>query len=210
VEPSADARPDWVALAGAALTVALHFVLQARGPSLAFIVGACLFWACFVAVRAHRDTGVFRRWGFRTDNLAGASLGPALLFVFVAGCFALYAAWRGAIAFRPHALWLFLLYPFWGLIQQFVALAIVVSNLEKFPRLGQRRVLVLLAGAVLFGLVHAPDPLAVAATFALELALIPLYLRWRNLWPLGVVHGWLGGLFYLWILERDLWAEHFA
>ena len=47
----------------------------------------------------------------------------------------------------------------------------------------------------------------VVATFVLELVIVPLYLWQRNLWPLGVLHGWLGGLFYLWVENRDLWVE---
>jgi hypothetical protein len=42
-QPSEPPPPDWVALAGAAGTVALHFLLQAKGPNPVFIAGACLF-----------------------------------------------------------------------------------------------------------------------------------------------------------------------
>jgi hypothetical protein len=48
------------------------------------------------------------------------------------------------------------------------------------------------------------------ATFGLGLVYIPLYLRYRNLWPLGFYHGWLGTLFYLWVLGRDPWVETFG
>ena len=50
----------------------------------------------------------------------------------------------------------------------------------------------------------------VVATFLLELAIVPLFLLYRNLWPLGLLHGWLGGLFYLWVEGRDLWVERFG
>jgi hypothetical protein len=61
-----------------------------------------------------------------------------------------------------------------------------------------------------FGLVHALNFRLVAATFLLELLIVPLYLKHRNLWPLAVLHGWLGGLFYLWVEDRDLWVERFG
>ena len=48
------------------------------------------------------------------------------------------------------------------------------------------------------------------ATAALEMAVIPLYWRFCNLWPLGVLHGWLGALFYLWVLNTDMWELTFA
>jgi uncharacterized protein len=200
-------RPDWFALAAAAVTVALHFLLQARGPNLAFIVGSGLFWALFVAAHAWRDRGVFRGWGFRVDNLGPASLPAVLLFVVTAAGMAAYAAVQGFLRL-PADLWpILLLYPAWGLVQQFLSLAIVLANLERTASLGRRKALLVLLGATLFALVHVPDPWLVAAAFALELAVIALYLRWRNLWTLGVLHGWLGGFFYLWVLNRDLWQE---
>jgi hypothetical protein len=203
-------RPDWLALAGVVVTIALNFLLQARGPNPYFMASACLFWAAFVIVRARQNPGVLRAWGFRADNLARASVLPALLFPVIAAAFAVYAYLQGHLRFPPHALPLFLLYPVWGIIQQFLALGIVVNNLGQIEGLRQRPVLVTLIAAVIFGAVHADDLRLAAGTFALELVIVPLYLRDRNLWPLGVLHGWVGGLFYLWVLNRDLWAENFG
>ena len=62
---------------------------------------------------------------------------------------------------------------------------------------------VFVAPALVFGLLHAIDWRLVLATFLLELVIVPLYLRHRNLWPLGLLHGWLGGLFYLWVLKAN-------
>jgi hypothetical protein len=204
------ARPDWIALAGVLVTIALHFVLQARGPNPYFMAGACLFWVGFVIVRARQQPGIIRTWGFRADNLARASVLPALLFLVVAAAFAVYAHVQGHFRFPLHQLGLFLLYPVWGITQQFLALGIVVSNLERIEVLRGRPALVVLIAAVIFGAVHADDLRIAAGTAALELVLVPLYLRDRNLWPLGVLHGWVGGLFYLWVLNRDLWVENFG
>src|SRR5262249_3651643 len=156
----------------------------------------------FVVVRARQHPGIIRAWGFRADNLARASVLPALLFVIIAAAFAVYAHFKGHLRFPLHQLGLFLLYPVWAFIQQFLALCIVGNNLERIDGLEQRPALVTLIAAVLFGAVHADDLRLAAGTFALELVLVPLYLRDRNLWPLGVLHGWVGGLFYLWVLNR--------
>jgi hypothetical protein len=202
--------PDWVGLLGVVLSVALHLVLQAKGPNPFFIVGACLFWAGFVALRAWRDRGAFRRWGFRADNLLRASLLPLVVFVVTAAGFAGYAWRRGTLRRPGHLPLLLLLYPAWGVVQQFLALGIVLSSLELVPRVGRHRVVLAIGVAALFACVHFPDVLLMAATFLLELVIVPLYLRHRNLWPLGVLHGWLGALFYLWVLDRDLLVENFG
>jgi uncharacterized protein len=132
--------------------------------------------------------------------------------LFTAGALALgaYAYWQGRLWLPLYAVLLFLLYPVWGLIQQFLALGVAVQNLELVPVLSRQKWLLAVLSAVLFGAVHAPDLRVVAATFLLELILVPIFLRYRNLWPLGVVHGWLGMLFYLWGLGRDVVAESFG
>src|SRR5262249_13839795 len=153
--------PDWTALTGAAVTVAAHLVLQAAGPNLIFIGGACLFWAVFVFVRARRDRGAFRRWGFRAGNLATASPVPAVRLLLAAVVFAVYAHKHGTLHFPAHALLLLLIYPLWGLVQQFLALGIVVSNLERLPVLRRCPSALVFLGATVFGLIHAPDRLLV-------------------------------------------------
>jgi hypothetical protein len=209
---AAHARPDVLALMAVAVTVAVHLtlVLATGRPSPWFIGGACLFWTGYVIVRARQRPTILREWGFRRDNLARAALPAALVFVGTAACLAGYGAWAGTLRFPAHALPLFLVYPVWGVIQQFLALAIVVGNLERLSGLACRPGLVLLVGAVLFGAVHLYDVRLAAGTLVLELAAIPLYRACRNLWPLGVLHGWSGGLFYLWVLDCDLWMETFG
>src|SRR5262249_9091132 len=98
----------------------------------------------------------------------------------------------------------------WGVIQQFLALGVVVGNLERIRGLGERKPALVILCAVLFGLVHLYDIRLAVGTFLLELLLIPLYLKDRNIWPLGVLHAWLGVPFYLWVLKEDLWTYTFG
>jgi uncharacterized protein len=204
--------PDWFALAGIAITIAAHSILTAttKKSNPVFIVGACVFWIGFVFIRARQNKNAFRDWGFRADNLRQAVTIPAMLLGVLAGSFAGYAHFQGTLLFPLHTLLLFLFYPIWGLIQQFLALSIVVNNLERIPTLGRKKPLLVMVSAILFGMVHAYDIRLAAGTLFLELLIIPLYLKDRNLWPLGVLHGWIGVLFYLWVLNQDLWIETFG
>ncbi|HYT94716.1 MAG TPA: hypothetical protein VEL76_38725 [Gemmataceae bacterium] len=118
-------RPDWVALLGTAVTIALHLILAAtmEGPSVAFILGACVCWTGFIVVRVRQHKDAFRTWGFRMENLWQAAAIPALIFVVAAASLAGYAAFHGTLRFPPPTLLLFLVYPVWGVIQQFLAWA---------------------------------------------------------------------------------------
>jgi hypothetical protein len=199
-----------VALVGAAVTAVLSFTAIADAPGSVFIAGACLFWAGFVGVLAWQDRAAFRKWGFRAENLGPASALAAVVFVAGAAGLAALALWRDTFRFPAHALLLFPVYSIWGTIQQFLMLGVVTSNLERMEGLRQRKRLLVLMVAAIFGLLHAFNFRLVVATFLLELVIVPLYLAFRNLWPLGILHGWIGGLFYLWVENRDLWTERFG
>jgi len=202
--------PDRLALVAAVITAVLSVTPIADAPGSAFIGGACLFWAVFIVVRAWQDRGVFHQWGFRGDNFHQAAVPAAAVFFVGAAGLAALGWWRDQLRFPLHALPLFLVYSVWGLIQQFLMLGILTSNLERFDALRRRKALLVLAVALIFGMIHAFNPWLVLATFLLELMIVPLYLWHRNLWPLGLLHGWLGGLYYLWIEGRDLWQERFG
>src|SRR5688572_780503 len=95
--PRSDDSPDWVALVGTVVCIVLHIILDADKPFLPFIVGACVFWTGYIAVRVWRDRRVLGEWGFRTDNLLAASNLPLLLFTLVALGLAAFGAYQGTL-----------------------------------------------------------------------------------------------------------------
>ena len=194
-------------IAAVAMTGMLHPVfvewLHLRGV---FIALAAAGWGTYIALRIRRDRSLLAAWGFSRNNLAVAFKASGLLLAFSIALLAGVAASRGALQMHWHLAVLLVVYPIWGLLQQFLVQGMFVRNVAVEPRLVRPIVATLLA-ACLFGVVHLPDLLLTAATFAMGLAFTPIYLKWRNLWPLGLCHGWLGALFYFWILRRDPWQE---
>jgi len=207
---SATQTPDWVGLIAAILTGVIHLILGGDKPNGMFIVAVSVFWIGFIIVRVRQDRCVFRKWGFRSDNLRQALPIPAAFLAFSVVAMVVFAYFNDSLVFPATTIVLLLLYPLWGLTQQFLVLGIVVSSLESLEPLGKRPILLLPVGATVFGMVHLPNVILTAGTFGLGLVLVPLYLKYRNLWPLGFLHGWLGTLFYLWVLGRDPWLEAFG
>ena len=187
-----------------ALTAVLHVVfydvLHARGI---FIVVTILAWSTYFALRIRQAPDSRREYGLTTAGLRSSTI--ATLVVFLVGsaiCMAVALA-RGGLVLVPSMMIVALLYPIWGLLQQLLVQAMVVRNLA--PHIS--RPVVVVIAAILFGAVHLPDPTLTIATAALGGVLTVIFLRWRNIWPLGVCHGWLGVLFYYWVLHRDPWLE---
>lgn len=206
-EPArADRRARWeVAAVIATGSTHLFFeeVLHAKAP---FIALAAAGWLSYVVLRVRRDPGALRTWGFRLEGLGEAFVAPTLFSAAAAASIAALAAARGTLEANPHLLPILLLYPLWGITQQFLVQALVARNLEhRVPRCW-----LMLLVAALFAVVHAPDLVLMGATFLLGLFFTPMYLRRRNLIPLGLYHGVLGALVYFWVLGRDPWMEVFG
>ena len=87
------------------------------------------------------------------------------------------------------------------LVQQWLVQALVIDNLSVLCRVSLWGLVIL--GGLGFGLIHIEYPWLVVATGLLGGVYVVLFLWWRNLWPLAVVHGWLGSLFYPWVLGRN-------
>lgn len=163
-------------------------------------------WVTYVAVRA-RVSGVLAGWGLRRQGLRPATRAAAIACVVGAAATAGIGFARGTFVVDANLLPLLVLYPLWGWIQQLLTLGIVVGNLE---RLGVARPWLVAIAGLGFAAVHLPDWPLCGATLLLGLVCCALFLRFRNLWPLGVLHGWLGACFYRWVLARDPWAELLA
>ena len=187
---------------GAVLLTAGAFVVfhGFRCPSLCFIAPCVLLWGTHLARRVQRDRSVLRDWGLRLDNLEAASV-PCFAVASVAAvailAFRLGRGWRPV---PPSFVVILLLYPFWGIFQQFCVQALFVRNLET---LGVRRALIVPVTAVLFGLVHVRNEVLLGLCTAAGAVWTVLFLRWRNLIPIGLSHGWLGTLVYYFVLEKD-------
>ena len=205
----ANSRPRWGEVAAVAVTGVLHLVCKPLGLQGIYIVAAIVLWIGFVIMTAMRRPAVAREWGFRRDNLWPALQASAAFFLPVMLIMAVIAWSRGNLVVSSSLVAMLLLYPAWGLVQQFLVQALLVTNLAKGPLRG-RRVALIGVGGALFSVVHLGNGFLVLGAALIGAAFVALYLRYRNLWPLGLFHGWLATLFYLWLLERDKWAEVFG
>ena len=203
-------RRSWLELGAVSLTGLLFLGFVSVGGKGLFIGLASLSWIGYVFWRTRQDSHLWVMWGFHAENLGAAFFWPTIIFVIGVVLMAWYGTTNGRMLWSAHILVLLLLYPSWGILQQFLVQALGVANLVTlFP--GQSWLVAMPVGMILFSLVHYPDgwELMVATGF-MACVFIPCYLRDRNLWPLGLYHGWLGTFFYLWVLGRDPWVDIFG
>jgi len=194
-----------------AITGLLKFVmmdwLQMR---VFFICGACLFWLAYVLTAYKSDHAILKYWGFKKENFRKSLLIllPFTLVSIIAIVF--YAAYNEIFMLNWHIIPVFLLYPLWGLAQQFMTAGLIAGNLASIKNSQLKPFQVIFITSLIFGLVHYPRLSLMAFTFVMQLVFTLVYLRWRNLWALGLAHGWIATFLLFYALKRDLWIELFA
>ena len=199
----------WLEVLAVMMTGILHLVFKSFGAKGLFISLAGVSWVGYIIWRVRQDSSLWVKWGFQTKNLSAAFFWPTVIFVVGVTLMAWYGLANDRVLWQDHILFLLLLYPLWGILQQFLVQALGVANLMAlFPKQGW--MVAMPVGIVLFAIIHFPNGLLMIATGLMAGLFIPCYLRDRNLWPLGLYHGWLGTFFYLWVLGKDPWVSVFG
>lgn len=175
---------------------------------LIFILMMFAFWGFYIIKRIKQSPGSLKLWGFRTDNFKSV-LKKVLPFavISIAGCIAI-GYYRDTINVHWHIVPLLFLYPIFGTLQQFLLMALVAGNLQDLNRF--RNHTIILLSSTLFGLLHYPYWWLVIGTFLLALFYSYIYLKSRNLYVLGILHGWLGAIFYYTVVDKDPFIEVFG
>jgi hypothetical protein len=199
----------WLEFLAVVTTGLLHLVFKSLGAKGLFIALASVSWVGYIVWQVRQDPSKWVPWGFQTKNLSSSFFLPTVIFVVGVSLMAWYGLANGCVLWQGHILLLLLLYPLWGILQQFLVQALGVANLMAlFPTQGW--MVAMPVGIVLFAVIHFPNGLLMLATGLMAALFIPCYLRDRNLWPLGLYHGWLGTFFYLWVLGKDPWIAVFG
>jgi membrane protease YdiL (CAAX protease family) len=182
-------------------------VAQRPGLHLAFVLGTIAAWLAYVLLRWKADPSVLARWGFSFRGLASGFLefGPVALAALTA-C-VLWGLLRGTAVWNLRLAGLLVLYPFWGLVQQFLVVALLARNLWETGWGKKRRSAAVAVAVLLFTLVHLPSLPLAGLALVLGVYCTVSYLRTSNLWLLGLFHGWFATMVYMFVLEQDPWTD---
>jgi hypothetical protein len=201
-------KEKWLEILAVIITGLLKFVLvDWLHLHFLYIIGACLFWIVFIFKKYKNDRSVLKRWGFQRNNLK-KSLLYLLPFALIgiAGII-IYGIVVKATFLNWHIIPIFIFYPAWGIIQQFMIAGLIAGNLKTVNSLKINNLHITLLVSLLFSLVHYPSiPLMIYA-FIMEFVFLRVYFKWQNLWSLGLYHGWVSSFFLFFVSERDLLNE---
>ncbi len=175
----------------------------------AFVATAIVSWSIYIIYRYRNEKEILKYWGFRTDNfkLVARKILPfgavAVIAFFAIGLY------QNTINITWHIIPILILYPIWGVIQQFLLIVLIAGNMKDFKGVHLNKWFIVLLSAILFSSVHYPFVWLVTGTFFLALLYGFIYLSQKNIYVLGLFHGWLAALFYYTVLGRDPFLEMF-
>ncbi len=208
--PTIPDRRRYAEIAAVFLTALGKFIfMDWLDLKLPFIIIAIVGWTIYVVGRARSVPGILRYWGFSKETfwpVLRMVLPFALVSIIIFIAIGLY---RDTIRLTWHIIPILILYPIWGTIQQFLVIALVAGNLNEIKN-GTSTTFIIFITALLFGLLHYPYYWLVLGTFVLALFYGYVYLRARNVYVMGILHGWLGAIFFYTVVGRDPFAEVFG
>ena len=175
-----------------------------------FVFTASLLWICYIAYAYKTKKDLFKHWGFRTDNFKSVLLRVLPFGVISIVIFIIIGTIQQTINLTWHIIPILIFYPIWGTVQQFLLIALTAGNLQDYRRIKVNRVIIIFLSALLFAFVHYPIIWLIIGTFILAIFYGWTYLKERNLYVLGLFHGWLAGLFYYTVLNTDPFLNTFG
>lgn len=200
-------HPELLALLASAI---LKFTLMDwLGMRVFYIFGICLIWFLYVYFRHKNDNNVHKEWGFQKEHFNQAFLRLMPLIVTGIVLSLLIGKVNGNVTTTWHILPIILLYPVWGLFQQYLMLGLIARKMMNSRRIRFNPATVVVLTSILFSLVHSPDLLLMVITFVMEIVFVIVYMKWRNLWAIGLAHGWIATFLLYYVFGRDLWSELF-
>jgi uncharacterized protein len=200
----------WLEIFAVIITGLLKFVLIDWLNLRAFYIGIiCLFWITYIYLKYKSNPKSLVHWGIRKQGFKQSFLFILPIAVISTTGIVAYGYLSGAYILNWHILPILILYPLWGLIQQFVMIGLIAGNLKAMNKTRFKNYQIILLTSLLFSLVHYPIGFLMIFTFIMELIFLFVFFRWKNIWPLGLYHGWIATLLLYYVMERDLLIELF-
>lgn len=171
-----------------------------------YILSAIIFWVTYFVYRVFKNRNLIYYWGLSVNNLKQTFKVVSVAGTLAIGAFIVMGFYKNTLLLVWNLVFVLLTYPLWGLVQQFMVMSILANNLRDYRGGQLNYYLVVLITSLTFSVVHFPSIPLIIATFLMAVFYSVVFLKYRNIIPLGIFHGIMGGLFYYLVLGKDTWS----
>lgn len=175
-----------------------------------YISVTIVFWIGYIFLRYKENKAILQYWGLNTLHFKKtfSQLFPVALLIVIS--FIIIGEYIETNILSWHIIPILILYPLWGVIQQFIMIGIFASNLRDMQSVQLPQYIIVILIALIFAGIHYPFLFLIIGTFFLALAYTALFFKNRNLIVMGIYHGWLGAFFYYTIMGQDVLMDVFG
>lgn len=175
-----------------------------------YISVTIVFWIGYIFFRYKENKAILQYWGLNTLHFKKTffQLFPVALLIVIG--FIVVGEYIETNILSWHIIPILILYPLWGVIQQFIMIGIFASNLRDMQSVQLPQYVIVILIALIFAGIHYPFLFLIIGTFFLALAYTTLFFKNRNLIVMGIYHGWLGAFFYYTIMGQDVLMDVFG
>jgi len=192
----------WSIVQMVAMLIALEGALWSQGTARVYWYVAALVTLVGSVLLSHprvRELGI----GLRGIKQAAWTIPFAALICAIAVAIAKWLGTAGFLREQNPVYWHSILYAIWALEQEFILNSFFYNRFESLLGNTTRAVV---WTALLFSLVHIPNPVLVPATFLGGLFFVEVFRRWRNIYPLALAHAMFG--LTIGFVFPDHWVRH--
>lgn len=175
-----------------------------------YISVTIVFWIGYIFFRYKENKAIVQYWGLNSLHFKKSFLELLPIFFVIIIGFIIIGKYLETNILSWHIIPILILYPLWGVIQQFIMIGILASNLRDMESLQLPKYLIIIIIAFIFAGIHYPFLFLIIGTFFLALAYTTLFFKNRNLIVMGIYHGWLGAFFYYTIMGKDVLLDVFG
>ena len=131
----------------------------------AFAAAVIVAWSVYIISRYRSEKEILKYWGFRTDNFT--LVVRKILPVGALSVIAFFAIgfYQNTINITWHIIPILILYPIWGVMQQFLLIALMVGNMRDLKGKHLNNWAIILFSALLFSSIHYPFVWLMSGTF---------------------------------------------
>ena len=169
-----------------------------------YVCGMLLYWCSYIIYRYLSNNTIVKIWGLYEPS----TIYKSLLYtgiICLGLCIVLYN-YISSFYITRNLYISFVLYPLWGIAQQFLLQSMVLSNIIKLYKItnGISLQLLILFLSCIFGYVHKYIPVLIVPTILWGYISSNLYLQFHNIIPIGICQGILATILFYGILRIDV------
>ena len=119
----------------------------------AFYIGvACMFWSVYIYKRYRKNRQILQHWGFRKNQFNQSFLFLTPFALLITAAIVWYGVTHNTVFLNWHVIPVFIFYPVWGFIQQFLMLSLIAGNLMSISAIKcSENQIILLTSAIISG-----------------------------------------------------------